>query len=162
MTETENAAKTPQPAVGVIGQYIKDLSVESPLGMVSLMQMKEKPQFNVGVDVRAHKVNEEVYEVIVMLKCQIPSPDDANKFLFLVDIAYSGIFRIQNVEEAQLQPMLFIYCPNILFPFARRIIADATRDGGAPPLILDPIDFAGLYTQRVQQAQQAQEKAESA
>lgn len=161
MTESTQTPenKAPQaPAIGVIGQYIRDLSVESPLGMVALMQLPKAPQYNVGIDVRAQKLSDGVYEVVLMMKGEVPAPDDAKKRIFLVELAYAGIFRVQNVEEAQLQPMLFVYCPSLLFPFARRIMADASRDGGAPMLNLDPIDFGALYNQR---AKQAQEKAAS-
>lgn len=135
--------------VGVIGQYVKDLSFENPHSPLLLLQMKEKPKFNVGVDVRANKTGDDIYEVILMLQCRADVPNDPEKrVLFIAELAYTGVFRIQGVPENQIEQMLLIYCPGMLFPFARRVIADATRDGGMPPLLLDPIDFMGLYNQR--------------
>lgn len=144
------------PMVGVIGQYVKDLSFENPHSPLLLLQMKEKPKFNVGVDVRANKAGDDIYEVILMLQCRADVPNDPEKrVLFIAELAYTGVFRIQGVPENQMEQMLLIYCPGLLFPFARRVIADATRDGGMPPLMLDPIDFMGLYNQRKASGQAA-------
>lgn len=135
------------PSVSVIAQFIKDLSFENPHSPALLMKMKEKPHFNVGVDVRAQKVAENTYEVMLALQCKADGPE--GKTLFLTELAYVGVFGIQGVPENQLQQLLFIYCPSLIFPFARRIVADVTRDGGMPPLMLDPIDFGTLYNQRL-------------
>lgn len=155
--------QTPEAAqnasVSVIAQYIRDMSFENPHRPVVLMNLKEQPSFQVGVDVKPQKLNEDIYEVAIAMQCKATAED---KTLFIVELVYVGTFRLQGIAESQLQQLLFIYCPNLLFPFARRIVADVTRDGGMPPLLLDPIDFGTLYNQRLQKAkEEAAEKAAS-
>ncbi len=133
----------------VLGQYIKDLSFENPKAPVSLQTLDEKPNLDVEVNVNARKVGEDTYESAIDFKAKATSSDNV---IYSLETVYSGVFRIANVPEKMLQPFLLINCPSILFPFLRRLIADLTREGGFPPLLLDPIDFASLYTSRVQTA----------
>ena len=141
------------PATGefrVLGQYIKDLSFENPKAPMSLQNLDDKPTLNVEVNVNARKLGDDTYESAIDFKAQAKSNDEV---IYNLETVYSGVFRIAGIPDNMLQPMLLINCPSILFPFLRRIIADLTREGGYPPLLLDPIDFAGLYTTRMEQAQ---------
>ena len=147
------SAAPESPQAGILGQYIKDLSFENPNAPQSLQQLANtKPKIDVNVNVNAQKLGEDTYEVALSLSA---SAQHEEKPAFVVELVYAGLFGLKNVPEDQLQPFLLVMAPQLLFPFARRVIADATRDGGFPPLLLDPLDFAGLYRQQVQQ-QQAQ------
>jgi len=128
-----------QPAVGIVAQYIKDLSFENP-GAPALMA--QGPQIDLGVDLQARRGDAEHFEVELKLRVSAKAGD---KTVFLLELAYGGLFRIVGLPEETLQPLLLIQAPHMLFPFARRIVADVVRDGGMPPLMIDPIDFAALY-----------------
>lgn len=132
-----------QRQVAVNAQYIKDLSFENPGAPESLVSVKEVPKIDVSVDVQITNLQKTAFEVNLVITAKAAF---ATKDLFLVELSYGGVFTV-DVPEAEREPVLMIYCPSILFPFARRIIADTTRDGGFPPLMLDPIDFASLYQQ---------------
>ncbi|WP_321395759.1 protein-export chaperone SecB [Emcibacter sp.] len=156
--ETENkpveqAAENTAPEgiqVGILGQYIKDLSFENPTPAQTLQKLaNEKPSMDINVNLNARQLGEEVYEVDLKISSTAKAGEDT---AFVVELVYSGLFGAKNVPPEALQPFLMIEAPRMLFPFARRIVADATRDGGFPPLMLEPIDFAGLYAQQVQQA----------
>jgi preprotein translocase subunit SecB len=131
----------PLPQVSIITQYVKDLSFENPNAPASL-QMGGQPRIDVNVGVNARKAADNVYEVELKITAKADVDGTAT---FLVDLLYAGLFGLQNVPEEALEPFCIIEAPRILFPFARRILADAVRDGGFPPLMLDPIDFGALY-----------------
>jgi len=132
------------PQIGLIAQYVKDLSFENPNSPATL-QSEERPQIDVTINVNARRVGDEGYEV--ELKISITAKQgDTNAFI--VELVYAGLFGIRNMTDENLEPFLLIECPRLIFPFARRIVADATRDGGFPPLMLDPVDFAYLYQQQ--------------
>jgi preprotein translocase subunit SecB len=133
------------------GQYIKDLSFENPNAPQSLMLTNVKPNIEVNVDLKAQKLQENVYEMTLHL---VARAVDSGNTLFLIDLAYAGIFQLTNIPADRLEPVILIDCPFVLFPFARRVVADVSRDGGFPPLMLDPIDFHSLYLQN-----QSREKA---
>lgn len=139
--KTPDENKQQQRQVVINAQYIKDLSFESPGAPGSLVGNRENPKIDVSVDIQVQKLPGSSFEVAVTISANAMVND---KKLFLVELAYGGIFTI-DVPEAELEPVLMIYCPNMLFPYARRIVSDAVRDGGFPPLMLDPIDFAVLY-----------------
>lgn len=130
-----------QPQVGIIAQYMKDLSFENPNAPRSF-QSTSQPQIEVNVNVQASRQGEDLFEVD--LKIEVTAKADGQTG-FIVDLLYSGLFGLRNIPDEALEPFLVVEAPRILFPFARRIIADATRDGGFPPLLLEPIDFATLY-----------------
>jgi preprotein translocase subunit SecB len=132
------------PTFMIRGQYIKDLSFENPHAPQSLNAATNRPNIDVNVDLKAAKMQESLYEMTLHIAARAVA--DGNT-LFLVDLAYSGIFQVTNVPADRLEPLIMIDCPFVLFPFARRVIADVTRDGGFPPLMLDPIDFHSLYLQ---------------
>jgi preprotein translocase subunit SecB len=147
------------PQIGLIAQYIKDLSFENPNAPQSLQANgAERPQIDVTINVNARRVGDEGFEV--ELKTSITAKA-VNKNAFIVELVYAGLFGVRNMPEENLEPFLLIECPRLIFPFARRIIADVTRDGGFPPLMLDPVDFAYLYQQQRAQAGQAMGPAEA-
>jgi preprotein translocase subunit SecB len=135
------------PQVGLISQYVKDLSFENP-NAPAVYQWQGQPQIDVQFNIGAQQLNEELHEVA--LKVEIAARADG-KTAFQVELVYAGLFALRNIPPEQLQPFMLAEAPRLLFPFARRIVADAVRDGGFPPLMLDPIDFAALYMQRAAQ-----------
>ncbi|WP_339830804.1 protein-export chaperone SecB [uncultured Parvibaculum sp.] len=148
-----------QPAVAqlrILTQYVKDLSFENPNAPQSLGPVEEQPNISVRVDVGVQRMSDTDYEVSLKLGADAKTGD---KTMFLVELDYAGLFRLTNIPEANLEGVLVVECPRQIFPFARRIIGDLTRDGGFPPLMIDPIDFVTLYQQRRQQM--AQEPAGS-
>jgi preprotein translocase subunit SecB len=145
MTDKNNIPNNDSVARQILinAQYVKDLSFENPAAPQNLVGKGESPKIDVSVDVQIKNINENVFEVNLIVGANAKVAD---KQLFVVELSYAGVFTI-NVPEAEKEPVLMIYCPGMLFPFARRIVADATRDGGFPPLMLDPIDFASLFSQ---------------
>jgi len=137
------------PNLQVMGQYIKDLSFENP-GVATAIN--DRPQIELAVDLNATRLAEkDMFEV--ELKIRVDAKSDG-KALFLLEVAYAGAFRLTNVTDTGTQQMiLLIQAPHMLFPFVRRIVADVVRDGGMPPLMIEPIDFMALYQARVAQAQ---------
>ncbi len=142
--------QTQQP-LAIIAQYTKDLSFEVPGAPQVFIDMQNaQPDINVNIDVRVDPVQEPVYEVQVHINAECTVAD---KPAFICELVYAGLFQV-NVPREHLQAILLIECPRMLFPFARNIVADATRDGGFPPLMLAPVDFVSMYQNQV--AQQAQ------
>ena len=138
------------PQVSVLAQYVKDLSVENPRAPESF-QWRDTPQTDVQFNIGSQKINDEITEV--ELKVTINSKT-AQGTAYIVDLSYCGLVGMRNLAEDQAHAFTFAEAPRILFPFARRVIADAVRDAGFAPLMLDPIDFNGLYVQRLQAQQQ--------
>ena len=136
------------PNLQVMAQYIKDLSFENPGVAVELTQ---RPQIELGVDLNARRLDQpDMFEV--ELKVRVNASNEG-KALFLLEVAYAGVFRLTNVPDtATQQAILLIQAPHMLFPFVRRVVADIVRDGGMPPLMIEPIDFMALYQARVAQA----------
>jgi preprotein translocase subunit SecB len=132
------------PVFSVKTQYVKDLSFENPHAPASLGNSNVRPAIEVNVDLKAQKLQEDYYEVALQVTTRAVHEGSS---LFLVDLTYAGIFQLSHIPAEKIEPLLMIDCPFVLFPFARRVIADATRDGGFPPLMLDPIDFHSLYLQ---------------
>jgi preprotein translocase subunit SecB len=135
--------------IGMISQYVKDLSFENP-NSPAVYQWQVQPQIEVQFNIGTNKLGDDIYEVA--LKIEVLARAEQNT-AFAVDLLYAGLFAIQNLPDEQLQPFLFAEAPRLLFPFARRIVSDAIRDGGFPPLLLDPIDFGQLYMQQAAQRQ---------
>jgi len=136
------------PAIRVLGQYVKDLSFENP----GNVQVSTQPNIDLGIDVSAvpHEQGNGLFEVSLRLKAQALAE---TKTLFITELDYAGLFQIQGANEADTEAMLLIECPRLLFPFARRIIAEITREGGFPPLMIDPVDFVSLYRSQKAQAE---------
>lgn len=155
------AEQAEPPRLMIQTQYIKDLSFENPRAPMSLdqSQSQQRPEIAVRVDVRAQPLQDTRYEVAIQLNIDAKAGEDA---VFVLELTYGGVFQLLNIPKDSLQPLLLVECPRLLFPFARRIVADATRDGGFPPLMIDPIDFVALYRRRQEQAQTAAQAAASA
>ena len=136
-------------SIAISGQYIKDLSFEAPnTPQVFEALQNEMPNIPIEVDVAANGVGENFYEVVLKVRAEAKVQD---QLCYMLEIEYAGLFMV-NVPQEALAPVLLVECPLIIFPFLRRIVADATSDGGFAPLMLAPIDFAGLYQQRMAQA----------
>lgn len=136
-----------QPSLRILGQYLKDLSFENPSAPQSLGQ-DAQPEISISVNVNARPMSETDFEVELHLEAKASSQD---KVAFAAELVYAGMFRLENFPQQLLHPAILIECPRLLFPFARQILAEATRNGGFPPLMLDPIDFAAMYQRRLQQ-----------
>jgi preprotein translocase subunit SecB len=141
------------PSLTVLAQYVKDLSFENPNAPRSLGQQERSPEIQIQVNVNAKQLAETDFEAELILEGS--AADSASTF-FKFELHYAGVFRIRNVPEADVHPLVMVECPRILFPFARQIVADAVRNGGFPPLLIDPIDFHGLYRQRIADLQNQQ------
>ena len=144
----QNGMDTDAPRVQVVGQYIKDLSFENP-GVPGNPNVR--PQIELNVDLQALQVEREHFEVELKLRVNAKSEDRA---LFLLELVYGGLFQLHNIPDEVRQQVLLIEAPHILFPFARRIVADVVRDGGMPPLMIEPIDFSALYRAKLAEMSQ--------
>ena len=151
----DNAAQqgSGAPALNALGQYLKDLSFENPNAPRSLAPPDKPPNIQVQVNVDAKQLAPTDFEV--SLKLDAKAGEGAN-VLFKLDLEYAGVFRLTNIPQEQVHPIVMIECPRLLFPYVRQIVSDATRDGGFPALFLDPIDFVGLYQQKAAEAAKAQ------
>lgn len=150
------AANQQGPSLNTLIQYIKDFSFENPNAPRSLTQQQQQqggPQIGLQVNVHANALGENDIETILTLEGKATLNDET---LFAFELSYAGVFRIQGVPQEQLHAVVMIDCPRLLFPFARAIVADAVRNGGFPPLYIDPIDFAALYRQRLEEMQAQQ------
>jgi preprotein translocase subunit SecB len=139
---------TPPVQVKVMGQYIKDLSFENPNIDKLIKEPGDNPNLQLSINVTAHAVDSDVYESAIDFNAQA-----TNKLgtVYEIEVIYAGLFKVQNIPQPALEPFLLINCPTILFPFLRRIVADISREGGFPPLLLDPFDFGQLYMRRQQE-----------
>ncbi|RED18330.1 protein-export chaperone SecB [Pontivivens insulae] len=151
----EAAAQQTPPQLKIRTQYVKDVSFENIAAQKGFTPTTP-PQIKVGVNLDAKKNGDNLYEVILTLKVNAEAADQP---VFLMELDYAGTFEIENVPDAQMHPFLMIECPRMLFPFARRIVSDMTRDGGYPPVNIDPIDFIALYRNEILRRQQAQAAA---
>lgn len=129
------------PQVGLITQYVKDMSFENP-NAPTVFQWQTQPQIDVQFNIGSDKVGEDVFEVVLKIEVKAVASEGT---AFAVELSYGALFGLRNVPEDQIQPFLLAEAPRLVFPFARRVLADAVRDGGFPPLLLDPIDFGALY-----------------
>lgn len=135
------------PHISVNAQYIKDLSFENPGAPGSLIMGDAQPTIDLALDLNIQKLPEDEYfEVEIIINAKASNED---KTLFIVDLTYAGVFHLANIPEDQIQMILAVHCPAIIFPYARKIIADATQDGGFQALMIDPIDFGVLYSKKM-------------
>jgi preprotein translocase subunit SecB len=138
------------PAITVITQYIKDLSFENPNAPESLKGTGPHPTIKIEFNVSAKPVAEGDIEVELRIEGRAQQEET---ILFSIDLVYAGVFRLRNVPQEALQPLMLIECPRMLFPFARQIVSETTQSGGFPPLMIDPVDFGRLYQERFLQGQ---------
>jgi preprotein translocase subunit SecB len=156
MTEAANGNGSPNaqqrgPQIRILGQYVKDLSFESPNIRKLMTSQAENPNLNLEMNVLPEQAAPDVYETTLSFKARAESKSIG--VIFELELDYAGIFRIENASADVLEAVLHVQCPTLLFPFVRRIVADMTRDGGImPPLMLDPVDFGALYIRKRQSA----------
>ncbi len=141
--------QSPPPVqVKVVGQYVKDLSFENPNIEKLMKEPGDTPNLQLSINVNAQNVGPDLYESVIDFNAHA-----SNKLgtVYELELVYAGLFKIQNIPAQTLEPFLLVNCPSILFPFLRRIVADISREGGFPPLLLDPFDFGTLYMRRQQE-----------
>ena len=149
--EADEADEAAQPPLVITAQYIKDLSFEAPTtpGVFGMLQQRE-PDISINIGVNAQPMQENLFEVILQVNAECKVGDTV---AFILEIVYAGLFNV-TVERDRLQSVLLVECPGLLFPFVRYTIADVTRDGGFPALMLGPIDFTAMYQEQLQRAEQ--------
>ncbi len=134
--------------VKVVGQYVKDLSFENPNIGKLLKEPGDTPNLQLQINVNAQSVGPDLYESVIDFNAHATNQLGT---VYELECVYAGLFKIQNIPPQSLEPFLLVNCPSILFPFLRRIVADISREGGFPPLLLDPFDFGTLYMRRQQE-----------
>jgi preprotein translocase subunit SecB len=150
-TEPSNNAAAEQPII-INAQYIKDLSFEAPSAPMIFAKMQEEaPDMNVNVNVAANPIQDNTFETVLEINATCKIKDEV---AFIIELEYAGVFTI-NVPEGHIQAVLLVECPRLLFPFARNILSDVSRDGGFPPLMLGVLDFASMFQARLQEAEAA-------
>jgi len=154
MADDETSAQNNQPSLNLIGQYIRDLSFESPGAPASIMLGNGQPTFSVGINVGVKRQADDVFAVEITINAKA---DRDNAVLFAVELVYGGVYRIRNIADPQLTQLLMIECPRLIFPFARQVLASVTQQGGFPPLMMEPVDFAQVYLQNIRNLQAAQD-----
>ena len=152
----ESAANANPPSFNLIGQYIRDMSFENPGAPQSIMLGGPNPNFQVGINVGVKKQADDLYAVEITLNAKA---DREKNVLFNVELIYGGVFRMKNIPEAQLAPLLLVECPRLIFPFARQVLATITQQGGFPPLMMEPVDFQAIYMQNLKQLKDAESDA---
>ncbi len=150
MTEETAAADRTPPELRLHTQFLLDLSFENPQGARSIARTGEKPEIQVNLNVDSRELQESFYEI--GLRITVNAGKDGEPW-FVVELDYRGVFSVTGAEGGSRAPILLIEGPRMLFPFARRIIADVVRDGGFPPLLMEPVDFVGIYRQHVRARQ---------
>lgn len=141
---TPDAASAP--VFSMMGQYISDLSFENPGGAAALLKGGGAPSYSVNIGVQVKKQQDDIYAIELSMNAKAER-DSAT--LFNVELVYGGIFRVANISDQQLPPLLMIECPRQLFPFARQVLANITQAGGVPPLMLEPVNFEAIYRQNL-------------
>ena len=153
--QTPPAGDAPPPPLVVNIQYVKDLSFEVPNAPQIFTQLKSPPQIAINLDVQARRVQDgqNVFEVALVIRAEGHDPNAQTNGqekapIFVAELTYAGVFTLNNLPDNAIEPVLLVECPRILFPFARNILSDVTRDGGFPPVFLQPIDFVALWQSR--------------
>ncbi len=155
MNENNTENNTQEVSIAINAQFVKDISFEAPHVPQIFTEIKSNPEINVSVDVQAAKVQETTYQVALKIKAEAKAED---KVAFLCEVEYGCIASVQ-VPVEHVEPILLIEIPRLLFPFVRNIIADLTRESGFPPLMINPIDFVGLYHKRLEEIKKQKENA---
>jgi preprotein translocase subunit SecB len=146
-----------QPGLRVLAQYIRDLSFENPKAPDSIRAVQAQPQMDIGVEMNARGRPDGLFEVDLKLTATAQQEGSA---VFHCELVYGGLFQVSGFPQDDVEPILMIECPRLLFPFARSIIADLTTQSGFPPFLLDPLDFGGIYMAQKAQAQGLQQSTE--
>jgi preprotein translocase subunit SecB len=150
-SETNGALPAEGPSIRVLAQFIRDLSFENPRAPDSLHQSNNQPAIDLGVEMSARGRIDGLFEVDLKLTATAARENEA---VFHLELVYGGLFSITGVADADIEPVLLIEAPRYLFPYARRIVSEMTSEGGFPPFLLEPLDFASIYAQRKAAAQQ--------
>lgn len=145
------------PSLTVLAQYLKDLSFENPRAP-AVYQSNTPPKIDVNVDVQGRGLNTNQYEIELSVAAR--ATRESGEPMFVIEASYAGVFEIVGIPRDQMEIVMMVECPRLLFPFMRQIVADATRNGNFPPLMLEPIDFMGIYIANAQR--QAAQKAADA
>ena len=135
------ALSSKSPMFTINAQYVKDLSFENP-NIPGLMQLETEPSVEMNIDVKGTKLDDNLYEVVLTMMCKGNSGDVA---LFVAELSYASLVSLHSVPDEQIQRLLVVDCPTLMFPFARNIIAEVTRDGGYPPILMQIVDFNAIY-----------------
>lgn len=153
---SNNQENNQTPHVSVVSQYVKDFSFENPDAPKSLTKSSDTPQVDLSLDLNVSKIEDldGTYEVSINIEAKATVPEMT---LFVVELVYAGLFTLENIPEDQVEAVLAIHCPNMIFPFARRMISDITQESGYQPLRIDPIDFARMYHQKLAEQESTQE-----
>jgi preprotein translocase subunit SecB len=146
----EGGAVAGGPMIRILAQYVRDLSFENPRAPESLRSPGVQPQIDLSVEMSARARPDDLYEVDLKLTA---GAHIDNQAVFAIELVYGGLFQISGIADENIEPALLIECPRFLFPFARRVIADMSAEGGFPPFMLEPMDFAAIYAARRAQMQ---------
>ncbi len=145
MADEQTTPNDGKPSLLLRAQYVKDLSFENPRAPASLFNLREAPAMDIGLNLSANKLEGDVVELAMQISVRATSEKST---VFLVDVVYAGLLELKNIPADQQEQAVFIAGAQLIYPFARRVISDVTRDGGFPALQLEPIDFAGMYAER--------------
>jgi len=146
-TPTNPEAQAPSgPMLSVLAQYTKDQSFENPNAPGSLRAGLDAPSIGINIEIGRQMMEDDTVEVTLMLRADAKRGDD---IAFIAELEYAGLFAFQGVSVEEIQPLILIECPRLLFPFARQIIAEMTQNGGFPPIMLEPPDFAGMFREEM-------------
>lgn len=149
MADAQPTPTDGKPSLLLRAQYVKDMSFENPRAPASLFSLREAPAMDVNINLAAQRLEEHVVELSIQIAVRAQAEKQT---VFLVDLVYAGLLELQNIPAEQQEQAIFISGAQLIYPFARRVIADLTRDGGFPPLQLEPLDFQAMYAQRRQEA----------
>ena len=145
MADEQPTANENKPSLLLRAQYVKDLSFENPRAPASLFSLREAPQMDVSINLAANRLEGDVVELAMQISVRAIAEKNT---IFLTDLVYAGLLELKNIPAEQMEQAVFIAGAQLIYPFARRVISDVTRDGGFPALQLEPIDFAGMYAER--------------
>lgn len=140
--QDSSAAENAQPMMSVLAQYTKDMSFENPDAPNSLRAGLDQPEVNIDIRIGRTVNQDNTVEIVLMLRAHATRGETT---VFIAELEYAGLFAFQNVNLEQMQPMMMIECPRIIFPYARKMLADMTQDGGFPPIMLDMPDFTAMF-----------------
>jgi len=146
-----------QPVFGIEKLYVKDLSVEVPNAPEIFLE-RENPEVEIQLGTTGRTIEDGVYEVVLTVTV---TAKVGEKTVFLVEVGQGGIFRIMNVPAEQIEPLIAVACPNVLFPYAREVVSDAISRAGFQPVVLQPVNFEAMYMQRMQEMQQQSAPADA-
>ncbi len=136
------AENQPGPMLQILAQYTKDQSFENPNAPDSLRSDQDAPAINIGIEIARQVMSDDAVEVTLLLKADARRGDQV---AFIAELEYAGLFAFQNINMEEIQPLIMIECPRLLFPFARQIMAEMTQNGGYPPIMLEPPDFTAMF-----------------